>query len=432
MYQRNKKCCLIVFLFSLCWGCNPAADVGANFFEEESFEVQLVDSLQLWSYTVQADSIPTGKLNRLLVGYSEDKLLGKVSATAYMQLGLDQSLDALDPEFDLLDSISLVLNYDNYFFGDTSLLQGIHLYQLTEELTPREDNFDFYNTDEYSYQRAPLAYQTFYPQPNRTEALEIRLPDSWGEELLLLAAEGADEVTETAKFQDYFQGIVLHPDTTLKGAFIGFAADAEVRLYYRDTRTLPVNQSYVSFSMTDWNYYNQIERELGSSVLDSLQDGEDKLPASQSTNQALIQGGIGLSTRIDIPSIRRLLESSKDFLINRAILSFYPVLDRNYELGQLPSQLSTYWVDEENRVVEVAAGLALLQKDETFGRDTRYELDVTDFVELQLSSGQFVDYGLMLTLAPEQVNNSLHSLKLYNDEGAIPMRLAIYYLSIKE
>ncbi|NRB47319.1 MAG: DUF4270 family protein [Saprospiraceae bacterium] len=422
-----------IFLMSiLYWACNPPTEVGASFFEEESFEVHLVDSMQLLSYTLQADSLPTGQLNRLLVGYKNDPQLGQVSAEAHLQFGLDESLEALDHRFDLVDSITLVLHYDNYFFGDTNALQGLYLYQLTEELTPKADNFDFYNSDDYTHEREPLAHQTFYPHPFRGQALELRLPDQWGKELLELASEGAEEVTENAKFQDYFPGLILQPDTTLSTIFLGFSADAELRLYYRNTRTLPINQSYFTFSMADWNYYNQIKRVPGSAALDSLQNGEDKLLSNYTDQQSLIQGGMGLSTRIEFPSIRRLLEQSKDFLVNRAILRFYPFVETGDELAQLPAQLSAYWVDEDNKVVQEASGFAFLQKDEEFRRDTYYELDVTDFVELQLASEQFSDYGLMLALTPEDVNGSLHSVKIYNDEAVTPMRLAIYYLSIKE
>lgn len=422
-----------IFLLSmLYWSCNPPTEVGASFFEEESFEVHVVDSMQLLSYTLQADSLPTGQLNRLLVGYKNDPQLGKVRAEAYLQFGLDESLEALDQRFDLVDSITLILHYDNYFFGDTNVLQGLYLYQLTEELTPKADNFDFYNSDDYTHEREPLAHRMFYPHPFREQALEFRLPDQWAKELVELASEGAEEVTENAKFQNYFPGLVMQPDTALSTTFIGFSADAELRLYYRDTRTLPISQSYYTFSMAEWNYYNQIQRVRGSAILDSLQNGEDKLSSTYTDQQSLIQGGIGLSTRIEFPSIRRLLEQSKDFLVNRALLRFYPIVETGYELAQLPTQLNAYWVDEDNTVVQEASGLALLQKDEEFRRDTYYELDVTDFVELQLASEQFSNYGLLLALPPEDVNGSVHSVKIYNDEAAAPMRLAIYYLSIKE
>ncbi len=432
MRQNRNYGGFYYFLMMLCYSCNPPTEVGANFFEEESFEVHLVDSMQLLAYSIQADSLPTGQLNRLLFGYMDDPQLGKVSASAYLQLGLDESLADLDPRFDLLDSITVVLEYDNYFFGDTTALQGIFLYQLTEELSPRADNFDFYNSDEYSHEREALARHTFYPQPFRGQALEFRLPDHLGKDLLRLAAEGADAVTENAKFQDYFPGLVLRPDTSLNTAFIGFSADVEIRLYYRDTRVLPISQTYRSFSMTDWNYYHQVRRLRASSILDSLKDEEDKLRSVYSAQQSFIQGGIGLSTRIEIPSIRRLLEQSKDFLVNRAILTLYPKIETRDELSQLPNQLSAYWVDEDNTVVQTASGLALLQRDEEFRRDTYYELDVTDFVELQLASEQFSNYGLLLALAPEAINNSMHSVKLYDDEAAVPMRLAVYYLAIKE
>lgn len=422
-----------VFFLTLIYGaCNPPTEVGASFFEEEQFEVHLVDSMQLLTYTIQADSLPTGQLNRLLVGYIDDPQLGQVQAEAHMQFGLDESLEILDAQFDLLDSITLVLQYDNYYFGDTNDVQGIYLYRLTEELAPKADNFDFYNSDDYKHERTPLTHHIFYPQPFREQALELRLPDEWGHELLRLASEGADEVKENAKFQDYFPGIVIQPDTTLSTTFLGFSADAEIRLYYRNTRTLPIEQTHHTFSMADWNYYNQIRRLWSSSALDSLKDGEDKLRSAYSAQQSFIQGGIGLSSRIEVPSIRRLLEQSKDFLVNRAILRVFPVVENAMDLAQLPTQLNAYWVNDENTVVQEATGWALLQKDEVFGRDTYYELDVTDFVELQLASEQFSDYGLMLALAPEDINSTVHSVKLYDDTAESPMRLSIYYLSIKE
>ncbi|MFN7117671.1 MAG: DUF4270 family protein [Saprospiraceae bacterium] len=423
-YFTLGLCCLALFS-----RCNEPQELGASFFPDESFDLEIVDTLSLTASSVIYDSIPTRNTGRLLVGYHEDVKLGKISASAYFQLGFaDNKSYYLDETHAFYDSITLVLKYDGYSYYDTSQLQTLYIHEVLEEIAIPDDDTTLFNTTILSFDQVPLAERIFYARPGRRGNLEIRLSDRLGKAIFDLATNNSESLSNAEKFQEYLKGLVIIPDQKQSGAILGFSPTAELQLYYRNDESLPVQQQTLVFPMGNGIYYNQISSARKHSVLADLQAFDHPISSLQTNNEAFIQSGIGITTRIDIPYLKDMIQVNNDFLISKAVLEFYPTDYYNNKNTPLPASLTAYWVDEDNQSVG-STFTALLRTDHEFDRDTYYEMDITNFIKTQLLITKNNKNALLLTPS-NNFQNSLSHLSIGDSNHRNKMRLKVYLISI--
>ncbi|MEO1262037.1 MAG: DUF4270 family protein [Bacteroidota bacterium] len=421
----------LCFAAMLMFGCNEESSIGVDFFDDELVTFSVIDTLSLRVGTVMADSLATNLTDRILVGHHEDEISGKLSASAFFQLRIGESA-SLEEGTTIFDSLTLVLNYDGYYFYDTSHLQSFQVFRLTEDLEPDEDTGNFYIFDSFERELLPIGEKTFRPRPGKNEALEIRLSDDLGKELLKKIIDRDDELSSTEDFLDFFKGIAVVPDNTFNGAVVGFGLSSEMRLYYSDNSELPVMQETIVFPAQGAAYFTRIENDRSSTPLAILQTDEDFLNSQVSGSQSYIHAGVGLFTRIEIPFLNSLQEENEQFIISNARLRFYPILEQGESQDELPVLLNVLWADEENDVLAVNGRSAQLFKDLDFGRDTYYEVDITDFVLTQLETGEPDGLGLLLSLTSPPMNGGVHRISIgdgRNDQKEMELQLFLLDLN---
>ncbi|MCB0630526.1 MAG: DUF4270 family protein [Saprospiraceae bacterium] len=416
--------------------CTDPSFVGTDLFTDESFELEVIDTVSLRVSTILIDSIDTYKPDRLLLGFHRDKLLGKALAAPFFEVGLDTWNNGRpEKSTTAFDSLTLVLTYDGYSAFDTSLWQTISVHRLREDMEVIDD-YSLYNNSSFSYREISLGTLRFRPRPGSEGEIEIRLSDQLGLDLFEKIRD-ADAIMESdAEFRSYFKGLVVLPDTTQNAAVLGFATTPQLRLYYRDLTDLTADPLTITFSCDPSGediLFNRIQGDRSGTLLSPLASGQyTQLNSRNSGNLAGLQGGTGLQARIDLPYIRSLLESSPDALIADAQLKIRPVLDDASEQFELPQTLEVYWVDEDNAATAQNTYPAYLYTDPEFGRDIYYLIDIRDFVELQFKSAENTDMGLLLTFREEAYDVSMDKIKMGNDQHAsAPMELLITLLSLK-
>lgn len=140
-----------------------------------------MDTCTVLLSTVLSDSIATSGDTVCQIGYRDDNLWGKITASFYAEYEVPSySFDEnIQYEF---DSITIRLYSSGNYLGDTLKTQRIHLHELTKNIE-LDDRGYLYNTTTAYYNETPLASFDFRPTPGSpSEELEIRLPDAWGEE----------------------------------------------------------------------------------------------------------------------------------------------------------------------------------------------------------------------------------------------------------
>ena len=411
--------------------------IDTDFFNDESFEITYVDTIELVTSTIQFDSLQTSRIGRILFGYAEDERLGKIKATSFFEVGLDSTYE-LNEDVAVYDSITLYLELDGYYYYDTLPEQVYTLYALMDELDYDDETGHLYNTtfselspDSY-LEREPLGSIKISPRPYRDDEVEFRISDTLGRELIQLAYEGSEILSSSIEFSEYLRGFALVPDTLQSNSIIGFSTNSQLRVYYEDQSAIPNDQKYLTFSINQEPYFSQITYDRSTTRLHELVTREEDLNSSATDNEAYMQAGAGLGIKIRIPHIRELIFASDDFFINNAVLTLRPI-NNSYGPGTpLPQNLIVYIIDEDNEIIGGLENRVVLFEDIVLDRETRYEINVTAFINSQLAIEEFNENALMILPPDSLFNGTVDRLSIGDALNEYAMELTVLYISLIE
>lgn len=417
--------------------CTPPSAVGTDLFAEESFQIRVIDSVSLKVSTIMLDSVDTYKPDRLLLGFHEDELLGKVLAAPFFELAPDGWTTQPDENTTIFDSLTLVLQYDGYSLYDTSQLQTVRVHQLLDRMELNDDG-TLYNSSNFAYAPTPIGTLRFRPRPTSNGQIEIRLDEALGQEFFGQIQTGETTLSNSEDFKDYFPGLVVLPDTSTTNIFLGLQPTPQLKLYYRDLSSLPATNYEITFSYeaSGLEYaFNRIVGQWENTLLAPLLNDDEsanELSSRQLGNVAVVQGGTGLTTRIEFPYLKSLLDLEEEFVVVEARLKVQPIMTDYADQFELPEVLTPYWVDENNLVEAVNPLSALLHTDLEFARDVYYEVDILSFVQRELSRETLNNSALLLYFSEPDYTLSTHTILLGDDRHpTAPMELSITLLSVK-
>ena len=411
--------------------------IDTDFFNDESFEITYVDTIELITSTIQFDSLLTSRTGRILFGYGEDERLGKIKATGFFEVGLDSAYE-LNEDMAVYDSITLYLEFDGYYYYDTLQEQVYTLYALTNELEYDDETGHLYNTtfrelppDSY-LEREPLGSVKISPRPSRDDEVEFRISDTLGRELIELAYEGSEILSSAIEFSEYLRGFALVPDTLQSNSIIGFSTNSQLRVYYEDQSTIPNDQKYLTFSINQEPYFSQIIYDRSATRLGELVTREEDLNSTATDNEAYMQAGAGLGIKIRMPHLRELIFASDDFFINNAVLTLRPI-NNSYGAGTpLPQNLIVYVIDDDNEIIGALENRVVLFEDIVLDRETRYEINVTPFINSQLAIEEFNENALMILPPDSLFNGTVDRLFIGDARNEYAMELTVLYISLIE
>jgi hypothetical protein len=416
---------VIVFvLVVILWSCNSdSSEIGSDFFNGGSLDFSMVDSCTVSLSTIAFEKLVTSDADRILLGTHRDDKLGLITASSFLQLSTSGS--SLPESNVKYQYCALVLHYDDYVYYDTSSTLTLKAFRVTETIE-RDDDGYLYNNSQFAYEDTPMGELSFAPRPNKDDSVEIILPYDFGLDLFTKVSEGDEQVASTEKFLKYFKGIALIPETDDAGCILGFAKNPELRVYYRNSNTIPATDAYLSFQ-ANLIYSNNISVDRSGTNLSVLPVPKSKLKAEYTDEEAYLQAGAGLALRVDIPYLRDL-KLHENFFVVRAILELYPVRKSANEMTPLPAELVVYHADKKNSFTYQFGYNATLFEDADLGLETYYALDVTSFVKTQIELEVTNENGLVFTM--DNFNNSIGRLYMASPGYKYNTQLKIYYTTI--
>jgi hypothetical protein len=434
-----KKTAIISLLgLFILFSCRDEEDyvvsVGETFLSSQT-SIALIDTLSVEMSSLKFDSTVTSNSGSLLVGKYSDTYLGEISSTSYLQFELPESYTVDDDE--IFDSILVVFPYDGSWYGDTIPLQTFSIHEVLVDIEPVDDDNDpyIYNSASFSYDPDPLGSLTFTTKPNFYDTLAIRLSDTWGESFLSLMNDD-DDGDFTDDFVDYFKGIAVVPgddNTTI----LSFPADETVylRLYSHLVAEEKTELSYKFPLYTSGYSSNNITSETSGKYVDMLTPDEEEYSSSIMGDMAFVEAGIGIATRLDFPSLSKILELETTNVLYKAELILRPVpgSDDNVDL---PSTMVLYSSDKYNNLNSLLyddddnAVTPDFYEDEFYGEDTYYLFDVTNYIYDELSDG-FADpeAGLIVKFYDSQFTGTLDRV-VFDARSATKYKpmLNLYYI----
>jgi len=301
----------------------PAADSNTGAY--------LIDTLTVRSSTVLRDSLITSTATNLLVGAYTDPLLGKITAASYFRVSLGSGFRP-EPEA-VFDSITLVLKPDAYRYGDTTQTQALfEVHRITSVMptnvvaysSPKLTPTPTYSSQVLNY--APASGAKAAPigraRPN-LKTLRLRLDPAFGEELL--AAGRGGRITSADDFDDLLRGLALTPAATDDAAIVRMSAtstDAGLVLYYHlPTDPTTVLTTQFSLSLGARRFY-QVTVDRGPAGIKNLPTTSlASVSAARTGEQSVIEGALGLQTRLEFPYLTDLQQFGPNLTVTSATLT---------------------------------------------------------------------------------------------------------------
>ena len=439
------KYILMLFLAVALFSCGTDADagefvVGSDYLAVGN-KVVLIDTLSVEMSTINFDSLVTSSQNRILIGNYDDPVYGKVKSNSYFQLSSDTyaiQSSGSDTETTnyAFDSISMILKYDKYYYGDTTRVQTFNIHRLTQKVKPNIDDKSFYNNSALSYSDESLGTISYKPRPVEKDSVNIKMSAAFGAALFQKLKKR--EITDFDTFSEYLKGLVLVPATSNSASVIGFhVATSKVRLYYSkyqaDTEETPY---FIDFMIKDAaKQFNAISSDKKGTLLENLPASSSKLSSWLTNHQGFIQSGTGVACRIDFPNIKQLKRISANGAIVDAKLMLKAVNNTYSEKYPLEDSLKIYVADNLNRIstsLVNSAGTAvygiLNKKSDEFNENVGYNISIGNFLQKEMLKQSDSRSSLILTLPG--LSKSVDRIVLGDQKHANnKIELKIYYIS---
>ncbi|MEO8237830.1 MAG: DUF4270 family protein [Flavobacterium sp.] len=435
------------FILMLCIGlamvsCGTDSDtgefvVGSDYLAVNN-KVILIDTLTVEMSTINFDSLVTSNKSRVLVGNYDDPLFGKVKSNSYFQLASDSYslVNTTDTETAnyVFDSISMILKYDNYYYGDTTKVQTFDIHRLIQKVKPNTDDDSFYNNSSLSYSSESLGTISYKPRPLEKDSINIKMDAAFGEALFQKLKKR--EITDLDSFKEYLKGLVLVPTTTNSSSVIGFNLSSKVRLYYSKYQGDAENSFIKDFTITDaTKQFNAISLDKSGTLIQNLPASDSNLSSLLTNNQGYIQSGTGVACRVDFPNIKQLKYISDNGAIVDAQLVLKPVNNSYSEKYPLPDSLQVYVADKLNRIsgtLNTAAGVALYatlnKESDEFNENVEYSLSVGNFLQKEMLKQSDSRSSLVFVLPT--ISKAVNRLVLGDQKHPNnKIQLKIYYIS---
>jgi hypothetical protein len=346
-------------LVALAASCtNTVSDIGVGLPNANTDTgAYLIDTLTIRASTVLRDSVPSSNSAYLFVGQYTDPLLGKLTARSAFRLGLPSGY-APDPTA-IFDSVTLVLKPDEYRYGDTTKTQAlVEVHRLRSPVSNTQYSFTSPRLTKMDYDSVNLLNASTNggsmapvgrARPN-IRTIRLPLSQTLGQTLLTMGQTG--RLSTQDDLDAFLPGLVITPATNDEAAIVRLsatAADAGVNLYYH----LPTDPTTVitsSFTLAGGGrHYFQVRANRNVAAINNLPRTSLQSVSSALTGErTVIEGAIGLQTRLEFPHLTDLRQFGNNLTITNAQITASVPTSTLTPFVPAPPSLGIYYTDANN------------------------------------------------------------------------------------
>lgn len=423
--MKSLPCILLCVLF---FGSCVSDDfsVGNNLVSVKGRSMLIEDCTVALETHLSDSSVTTG-LSRIFEGKYTSADFGVITAHSYFnfnppnyntsEFGSNANVTVK------FDSISLILRYDDFSYGDTTQMQTLNIYKL-KQIIELDDKSQLYSTSSVPAEAEPwVSYQFNRPEEHwdNDSTLELRLPDEFGLELVTLMQTQSNLLETYENFLTYFKGIKLSPGINDNAAVNSFVLNDEypiIRLHYTTIGAVTTEENKIDMTVNTSTAFSQIETDRSNTLLHSLSNS-NPLTSVETDNKVYLQGLTGLYTKLNFPDLNEILKLGDQVIISSAILYVFPVSGTYNDFTPLPANLSLNYLNEEGKAIDIyidssttSVQSGTLVEDKIYNRNTYYAFDVTSYLQYELGMIGMYKSSLQLFLDDTEKNNTLKSLVL--------------------
>jgi hypothetical protein len=402
--RHFKLLCILLLVFLISCESKETLTLGSGFIQPTA-NIVLTDTMTVSTSTLLLDTLVTSGKNIALVGRYSNDIIGSIKSRSYIILrNASSSVD----EESIYDSLVLTLVPSGYYYGDTNTFFTISVNRVLQDIEFNESESYLYNNSHFDFDSTEnLGEKTFNPRPNEKEEIRIHLSDQLGLTFLNKLKANSNAFEEDGGFINYFKGIVLNSRSAYNKSILGFSTDSSIllSLYYHISESDDVKSVKFNPASTDLQF-NEIISNRSNTLIQDI--SETPTSSSELENYSFVQGGLGLVTRIEFPTLRNLLEQDKPFEIIKAQLVVQP--STMMEVDYLPQTLNLYATNKHNEFLGALTdeeGTTLngsLYIDYVYRENINYSWDITAYIK-NLTGLNPSEYNGLLLL-PENYNTS--------------------------
>jgi hypothetical protein len=423
-------------LVALAASCtNTVSDIGVGLPDTNADTgAFLVDTITVRSSTVLRDSVVSSTSPYLYVGQYTDQLLGKLTAKSAFRLGLTTSF--VPDQTAVFDSITLILKPDNYRYGDTTKTQSlVEVRRLKTGISSTKYSFaspgltvmDYDSTARLNYSASP---GNIAPQGRaRRNITTLRLPldPAFGQEIMARGKAGG--VNTQDDLDALLPGLVITPGANDEGAVLRLSAnspDAALHLYYH----LPTDPSTVITSdftlAAGGRHYFQFRANRNLAGINNIpRTSLGSVTSDKTVEQTIIEGALGLQTRLQFPYLTDLRQFGNNLTITSAQMTAYVPTTTLTPFVPAPPALNIYYTDANNHLlapyqsnIPYTTGISALTAIE----QGSYNWSVTSYIQSVLANS-IPNNGLLLGSATSDVPSRVIIGSTRNSQNKLALRV---------
>ncbi len=361
---------------------------------KSSFRNVFTDTCTVDISTILVDSLQTLGDSICQVGYINDSIFGKVAASYYAEINSASFTISMGKTY-VFDSLTLIMRPSGDYWGDTLAVQRIHVYPIKNSIVLLTNEY-LYNTTVMSVEEDELFNFTYSPRPGWGREMEIRMPDSFGQQLFDDILDEKNVFDSQERFHGYFPGLALKPDDT-GSCMMGIQVNDSslyMKMYYRILDN-SITEKELDFTVNMSCAFTHVDHERTGYPVGDLTAGGALYPTSSTKtgNRAFLQGLTGIYNVIEFPYLNNLMTNGEVVSIESAMLYLYPQFGTYGGPSQLPSTLRLYVADDDNNTVDQVydyMGTTIqngnLTVSDNLPYNTYYSFDLTSFMQSNLGS----------------------------------------------
>ena len=388
---RQSPFCLLIYCFLIIACTKKEVQFGSELPDSVS-RIIYIDTVSPAFSTLVLDSFPTSGNKVILIGRCDDPLMGPTSAQTYFNVGLpDAARNAEIPEDATFDSLVLVLQANNSWYGDTTRPLTFSAWEM-EEISEFPPGNYMYNTTSFPWLPTALgsAVRTISPS---SDSLLIRIRNDKGNEMFRMIREKHEAFKTDDAFLNYFRGITIRVNDQDKGAVYSFKTDSGtmMRLHYHTYDPYPQKKT-IEFHLNRSEYqFNQLITNRSKTPLKKTYDEQEEYFPSEEYPYVFTQAGTGVMTKLSFPSLKNIKALGKTVKLLDAKLELKPV-EESFDQYVFPLSKSLYLAqtDETNHIGQPLTDgqntlIAIPEIDNMHHLNTRYTFDLTNYLAYMLS-----------------------------------------------
>lgn len=445
-FMKSKTLTFLIFtgfLAAALTACKSNNKIG--FDDNDPLTVEINDSIKVIASTYLLDSLPSSNTGTIMLGANDDPALGKLKLSSYFRIKAPAQADL--PKDAVFDSLSLVLKYSKYSYGDTTksqqlivhrLKELIKLHKVNNDVEPEEkplfvtDEDALFTTSTVKYDAVPLGTHSYKPSPGSKDSVSIKLNDNWGRELFKMLLEKDKKLASADEFLNYFNGMFI--ESANSSAIIGFNTDdlkMLVHYHYRNDNGFP-ETGKSEFVINDKQYqFNHIDADRQATNLKNLSQKSQEVDAATTGQQLFVQGGSGIVTKILLPGLTQFMHEP-GIVVNKVEL-IIQTSPSTYALYKAPASLILFIANDRNTpkfivtdAYETTTQQAAFRQGNDNGGLASFTFNLSEYAD-KIKKGEYKNTSLFLSLPVDDLIKSVNRLHITNDKSTLSVSTRITY-----